>query len=112
MMTWNYRVFREESGEYVIREVFYAEDGSVVTCSKDPVEPFGETIEELARDLESIQAALTMPILTSGDVPGTHPELERLLHGKGVALDDVMAELDLADILKDRPSSGSQLKAS
>jgi len=28
-MTWNYRVFRKDDGDYVIRKVFYAEDGSM-----------------------------------------------------------------------------------
>jgi hypothetical protein len=30
MITWDYRVFRDEDDTYVIREVFYAEDGSIV----------------------------------------------------------------------------------
>ena len=28
MMTWNYRVFLEASGDYIVREVFYDEDVS------------------------------------------------------------------------------------
>ena len=39
MMTWNYRVFQEEDGEYVVREVFYDEGGLIVTCTADAVEP-------------------------------------------------------------------------
>jgi hypothetical protein len=29
MMNWNYRVFKEPNGDYIIREVFYAEDGTI-----------------------------------------------------------------------------------
>lgn len=43
MMTWNYRVFRENEHEYVIREVFYAEDGSILGCTALPAEPYGRS---------------------------------------------------------------------
>jgi len=39
MITWNYRVFREANGDYLIREVFYAEDGSILGCPENAVEP-------------------------------------------------------------------------
>jgi hypothetical protein len=48
MTTWNYRVFRGQKGEFVIREVFYDEVGAIIGCTADPVEPFGESLEELA----------------------------------------------------------------
>jgi hypothetical protein len=40
-MTWNYRVFREPNGDYVIREVYYEADGSIVACTENAAEPFG-----------------------------------------------------------------------
>ena len=46
MITWNYRVFREDDGDYVIREVFYGEDGAVLGCTENAVEPYGSTLEE------------------------------------------------------------------
>ena len=97
MMTWNYRVFREDDGDFVIREVFYAEDGSIMTCTANPVEPFGSTLEELAEVLEDFKKALELPVLTLSDIPSSHPELERRRNGKGIPLEEVLAELGLTD---------------
>jgi hypothetical protein len=97
MMTWNYRVFREDDGDYVIREVFYAEDGSIMTCTADAVEPFGSSFEELAESIEDFKRALDMPVLTLNDIPSSHPELERRRSGKNTPLQDVLAELGLND---------------
>lgn len=69
MMTWNYRVFREGDGDYIIREVFYAEDGSIISCTEDAVEPVGDTLEALAQSIEDFKAALALPVLTLSDVP-------------------------------------------
>lgn len=68
MRTWNYRVFREETGEYVIREVFYDEDGAITGCTEDAVEPAGDSLAELARDLEHFKEALRLPVLTLAEV--------------------------------------------
>jgi hypothetical protein len=46
MISWNYRVFQEADGDYVIREVFYTEDGEILGCTENPVEPFGRTLTE------------------------------------------------------------------
>jgi hypothetical protein len=54
MMTWNYRVFRENENDYVIREVFYGEDGTILGCTADAVEPFGQSLDELARELDHL----------------------------------------------------------
>lgn len=69
MITWNYRVFREDDGEYVIREVFYSEDGAMLGCTANAVEPYGRTLEELAQTLADFQSALALPVLTVGDIP-------------------------------------------
>lgn len=98
MMTWNYRVFREEDGDYVIREVFYADDGSIMTCTADPVEPFGGSIEELAESIDDFKAALAFPVLTLNDIPTSHPELERRRNGKSIPLEDILAELERDEI--------------
>jgi hypothetical protein len=82
MMTWNYRVFREEDGDYVIREVFYAEDGAIVGCTADAVEPFGSTLEELAQSIEDFKAALTLPVLALKDIPESTPKHEKQKTGK------------------------------
>ena len=44
MITWNYRVFQELAGDFVIREVFYEKD-QIIACTQNPVEPFGNTLE-------------------------------------------------------------------
>ena len=68
MTTWNYRVFREESGEYVIREVFYDEEGSILGCTENAVLPMGESLEELTQDLDYFKEALQLSVLTLGEV--------------------------------------------
>ncbi|NWF78943.1 MAG: hypothetical protein HXY37_02715 [Chloroflexi bacterium] len=75
MMTWNYRVFREDDGDYVVREVFYAEDGSILGCTANPVEPFGRTLDELKASIADFEAALSLPVLSLADVP--QPALSR-----------------------------------
>lgn len=34
---WNYRVFLEADGDYIIREVFYEEDGLMQGCTENAV---------------------------------------------------------------------------
>lgn len=75
MITWNYRVFREDNGDFIIREVFYEDDGSILGCTEQAVEPFGRTLDELAASIADFQAALTLPILTLGAMP--EPSMER-----------------------------------
>ena len=58
MITWNYRVFHEDDGDYVIREVFYAADGTILGCTAHAVEPIGRTLEELAQSIDEFKAAL------------------------------------------------------
>lgn len=95
MMTWNYRVFREDDGDYVIREVFYTEDGSIITCTANPVEPFGSTLEELAQSIEDFKAALALSVLTLKDIPESHPELERRKNGRTISHEQLRAQLGL-----------------
>lgn len=95
MMTWNYRVFREDDGDYVIREVFYAENGSIIGCTADAVEPFGTTIEELAQSIEDFKAALTLPVLTLKDIPESVAELKHRKNGKTISHEQLRAQLGL-----------------
>ena len=94
MMTWNYRVFREENGDYVIREVFYAEDGAVLTCTADAVEPFGESLEGLAQDLAWFQEALVLPVLTLADIPTTSATSTHYDRNNAIPLEQLLAEFD------------------
>lgn len=39
---WNYRVFLEDNGDYIIREVFYEAGGAIAGCTENAVEPWGK----------------------------------------------------------------------
>lgn len=95
MITWNYRVFQEDDGDFVIREVFYEEDGSIIGCTANPVEPFGRTIEELAASLADFQAALALPVLTLNDMPQPAMVRPKLRRGRTLSSADVRAKLGL-----------------
>lgn len=69
MITWNYRIFREDDGEFVVRKVFYAPDGTILDCTADPVEPVGHTQEELTQALDDFTKALAFPVLTLHMLP-------------------------------------------
>jgi hypothetical protein len=92
-MTWNYRVFREEHGVHVIREVYYNEDGSIATCTENAVEPMGDSFDELAADLLHFQRALSLPVLTLADIPEGKPfDLDR---GETISHEALMEKLGL-----------------
>ncbi len=64
-MTWNYRVVhRVEGGEdvYAIHEAYYDND-TPTNITEDSVSPQGVTLNELERDFEAYQKALTQPVL-------------------------------------------------
>lgn len=42
---WIYRAFRDRSGRYAIREVFYEHDGRLISYGKHPVAPLGPHIQ-------------------------------------------------------------------
>ncbi len=96
MIAWNYRIFREANGDYIVREVFYAEDGSILGCTENAVEPWGRSLEELTRDLESFQEALTLPVLTLADIPDAEMKQERRQErSNNLSHEQLMAELGL-----------------
>lgn len=70
MSHWNYRVLKQvyagDQGneEYFgIHEVYYDDNDKPHSCSTDAMRPFGETVEELQRDLELMQKAFEKPVL-------------------------------------------------
>jgi hypothetical protein len=95
MMTWNYRVFREDDGDYVIREVFYTEDGAIISCTANAVEPFGSTLEELAQSIDDFKAALALPVLTLRDIPESAPTLEKQKNEKTLSHEQLRRQLGL-----------------
>jgi hypothetical protein len=107
MITWNYRVFREISGEYVIREVIYAEDGSIITCTESPVEPVGETFEALAADIVSFQEALHLPVLRLEDIPEVVAHRQVRQQGANSSIEQLLAELNETDEPSDAVASSS-----
>lgn len=94
MITWNYRVFREADGDYVIREVFYDEAGGVLGCTAQPVEPFAASLDDLATTLEDFQAALQLPVLTVAEMPEMHTR-PRKRSAKTYSSADIRARLGL-----------------
>ena len=76
-MTWNYRVIshpawdmsREKSERvFRIHEVFSDENG-IVGYSAKGCEPYGETEEELVRDMHYMSLALEKEVLRVEDLP-------------------------------------------
>lgn len=67
---WNYRVIKRLiAGEtsHGIYEVYYDESGKPSACTESPVEPFGETVEELMLDLDRMRSAAGQPTLNYDD---------------------------------------------
>src|SRR5262245_21527111 len=108
MMTWNYRVFRENEHDYVIREVFYAEDGTILGCTAEPVEPFGQSVDELARSIEDFQAALKLPVLTLDDIPQSETAARLSENTPTVRQEDIRATLGLKERSLLRKSQGNR----
>jgi len=96
MTTWNYRVFREENGDYVIREVFYDKEDCIIGCTEDAVEPFGRSLEALARDIEWLKEALEMPVLTLADVPCELKKGPKEERSDNISHEQLLTELGLS----------------
>jgi hypothetical protein len=81
---WNYRVVRKRcvnpdaeraSYTYAIHEAHYDNNGHVGAITQDPIEPFGENIEELRHDWVMMAEAFGQPILDFETIP--EPDYER-----------------------------------
>ncbi len=97
MMNWNYRVFQEPNGDHIIREVFYAEDGSIISCTENAVEPIGQSLEALAKDIEAFKEALTLPVLTLADIPMSSSKKSHDERHKNISHEQLMLELGLSE---------------
>lgn len=67
---WNYRVIKRSiSGEvaYGIYEVYYDDTDKPSACTESPVEPYGETVEELILVLDMMKSAAEKPTLNYDD---------------------------------------------
>lgn len=78
MSHWNHRVIKhtrtsvidkieETETWFSIHEVYYDDAGQPNGYTQEPVEPFGETLLELADDLDRFQVALSKPVLVHED---------------------------------------------
>ncbi|UZQ53399.1 hypothetical protein OOK60_12910 [Trichothermofontia sichuanensis B231] len=63
-MLWTYRVFRDQSGRYSIREVFYEHDGRLISYGKHPVAPLAASLEDLIQLVKWYREALDSPVLS------------------------------------------------
>lgn len=72
-MNWNYRVVRTRTsfGElYQVHEVYYADNGEITAWTENPINPTGETPEELKKDFSMQLEALEKPVLDREDMVG------------------------------------------
>lgn len=67
-MTWTYRIFRDHTGRYSIREVFHNRDGSLLSYGKVPLAVVGSSAEEVLQIIDWCRAAFDLPILTLEEV--------------------------------------------
>ncbi len=101
---WNYRVVRKKhicidstdkkervDYAYAIHEAYYDKNGYVGAITKDPVEPFGENIEELRHSWVMMAEAFGQPILDYDNIPD--PGYERKADPMGSALDERLKEV-------------------
>ena len=77
MSHWNHRLIRRggpgEDPWYRIHEVYYDDSGKISGWTIDPVEPFGETVEEIRQELEAMLRACGEPVLRLADDGALEP---------------------------------------
>lgn len=67
-MNVSYRVFQEENGQYVFREVFTEHSGQIIAYSRNALTPVSGSLDELADEIAALQKALVQPVLTTAEV--------------------------------------------
>ena len=82
MSHWNYRIIRKyhkesDSSTYQIHEVYYDDEKMIEGWTQSPVEPMGESLEELSNDIAHFLKAFEKPVLT-----------ESIQNGKEVLVSD------------------------
>ena len=102
---WNYRVVRKKhicvdstdnrervDYTYAIHEAYYDKKGHVGAITDDPVEPFGDNIEELRHSWLMMAEAFGQPVLDYDDIP--EPGYEGKEDPMGSALDERLKEVE------------------
>lgn len=68
-MTWSYRVIRFEDGQHLVHEVYYDDDDSIISASAEPIAPYGESVEEIRKDLSKMTEAASKPVIDASALP-------------------------------------------
>lgn len=80
MNHWNYRIVKKvtkhndpslgasEDTWFGIHEVYYDAEGHPEVCSEEPIEPFGESVEEVRESLKMMMKALDKPVLDYDEI--------------------------------------------
>jgi len=102
---WNYRVVRKKNTyidpankkervdyTYAIHEAYYDENGHVGAITQEPVEPFGENVEELRHSWVMMAEAFGQPVLDYGNIP--EPGYDRKKDPIGSVLDERLKEIE------------------
>lgn len=100
-MIWTYRVFRDKSGRYSIREVFYERDGRLINYSKQPVVVVGASLGDLIQLVAWFREAFDSPVLALEDVeaelaanpPTIQPKKPLSDRSQTISFQQVLAEL-------------------
>jgi len=58
----------DDQGIFHIHEVYYNEVGEITAISENPIAPAGESLEELAKDLEHYAEAMKKPVLRLAEI--------------------------------------------
>lgn len=67
-MSWNYRVVHGVCGGFTIHETYYEQDGVTIKfCTERPINPFGETFEELEECITLMEEAFNKPTVDWDD---------------------------------------------
>lgn len=77
---------------YAIHEAYYDENGHVGAITQEPVEPFGENVEELRHSWVMMAEAFGKPILGYENIP--EPGYERREDPIGPVLDEKLKEVE------------------
>ena len=102
---WNYRVVRKKNTyidpankkervdyTYAIHEAYYDENGRVGAITQEPVEPFGENVEELRHSWVMMAEAFGQPVLDYGNIPESG--YDRKKDPIGSVLDERLKEIE------------------
>ena len=105
---WNYRIVRKKNLNadsankrekvnytYAIHEAYYDNNGYVGAITQDPIEPFGENVEELRHAWVMMAEAFGKPILDFDNIP--EPGYERNEDPVASVLDERLKEMDSGD---------------